>query len=663
MRKKKPYFPRPVLKSMVNDIKKLVMEPDGRLFLLEIMEEIPFDLRPAVLESLSSFYEPEMTTFFHLMKAEFGTELEALCNRSLEKYSLAGLDVSPPQFFRGSFYKAYATRTRHTSRIAMDIAWDIGGSGVYVECFYLTFNADGVHSFFMVEDMPLSQYEQDREVLADMIEISFDEACSLISQAFQHNITHMTRPALGKFLYQKYLNHGQRLSPEQEQALTLRLSSRLGPRQLVNSFFRAVRERDWNYLDSIVVPDCVPVTRQYFHMMHQLVEGQVDEVLASRSVAQVNGYAIFMEDRSCYREEYQFNLKKGVNKNWIISNYSQVTREEIENLSDLNPLNHEVYCRVYEIVDLDGLFAALDRVDDVRQVEELSYGLHMRVTYHEEDMSQGVSMLTGVVADMVINGDEFVVACRDFDTLMDLHHLLLSETVTPVVSKGEYQVNLMTLYSYLSGQYMYFEDVLLIEEDDYLWEDGMRFISSRYLIKDREKVEKRIEELQNLHLKISDHYQVFYQMESCSGGAEFFVEYVLGPGWVTVSTFGEKDMVRARKIFEDRMFDSLEFDGMEVRENGLFDVLTSHVKNEHPELERTLKEIYLNKWYYSQLSVLRGMSPWEASQTEEGTRLLWTLFKRIKKRESSSLYQPGPHRVHLKEYIRKVEQQSFRKPQ
>ena len=89
MRKKKPYFPRPVLKSMVNDIKKLVMEPDGRLFLLEIMEEIPFDLRPAVLESLSSFYEPEMTTFFHLMKAEFGTELEALCNRSLEKYSLA----------------------------------------------------------------------------------------------------------------------------------------------------------------------------------------------------------------------------------------------------------------------------------------------------------------------------------------------------------------------------------------------------------------------------------------------------------------------------------------------------------------------------------------------------------------------------------------------
>lgn len=164
--------------------------------------------------------------------------------------------------------------------------------------------------------------------------------------------------------------------------------------------------------------------------------------------------------------------------------------------------------------------------------------------------------------------------------------------------------------------------------------------------------------MHNLALHISDDYRVFYQIESRSKGPEFFMEFVLGSGWVTLSAFGEADMARARRSFEERMFDSLEFDGMEVRENGLFDVLTSSVKKEHPELEQTLKEIYLNKWYYSQLSVLSGMSPWEASQTEEGTRLLWTLFKRIKQRESSSMYQFGPHRVHLKEYIRKVEQQS-----
>jgi len=661
MRKKNHYFPRPVLKSLVNDIKTLVNETDGRLFLLEIIEEIPFDLRPAVMESLSSFYEPEMAAFFHLMKTEFGSEMEALCNRALEKYSLAGLDVSPPQFFRGTFYKAYATCSRHTSRLAVDVAWDIGGSGVYVECFYLAFNGDGIHSFFIVEDMPLGQYTQDREMLADMVEISFEEASALIYQAYQQNILHMTRPALGKFMYQKYLNHGRVLTAQQERDLTLRLSARLGPRQLVNSFFRAVREGDWTYLDSIVDPEAVPDSHRYFHLLHQIVEGQVEEVLASRTAAQVYTYVIAMEERSCYLEKYQFHLERGASKVWTIKTCAQVEKTIIDNLSELNPFNRQIFCRVYEIIDLDGLFEALERVDDVRQVEELPYGLHMRVTYHEEDLSHGVSLLSGVIADLIVNGDEFVIACQDFDTLMDFHHLLLSEKVVPVSSRGEYQVNLMTLYTYLGGQYLHFEDILLIEEDEYLFEDGLRFISARYLIKDRDKVEKRIRDLHNLHLKISDDYQVFYQMESRPGGAEFFVEYVLGPGWVTVSTFGEQDMARARRCFEERMFDSLEFDGMEVRENGLFDVLTSSVKKQHPELEQTLKEIYLNKWYYSQLSVLSGMSPWEASQTEEGTRLLWTLFKRIKQRENSQLYQAGPHRVHLKEYIRKVQQQTLRK--
>ena len=43
----------------------------------------------------------------------------------------------------------------------------------------------------------------------------------------------------------------------------------------------------------------------------------------------------------------------------------------------------------------------------------------------------------------------------------------------------------MTFYTYLSGQYLHFEDLLLIEEDDGFFEDGLRFISARYLVKDR----------------------------------------------------------------------------------------------------------------------------------------------------------------------------------
>jgi hypothetical protein len=98
----------------------------------------------------------------------------------------------------------------------------------------------------------------------------------------------MSRPALGKFLYQKYLNHGSRLSAAQSIGLNRRLTARLGPRQLVNSFYRAIRENDAGYLECIADPDVIMSVHKYFHMMHQLLEGQVEEVFASRSFARGN---------------------------------------------------------------------------------------------------------------------------------------------------------------------------------------------------------------------------------------------------------------------------------------------------------------------------------------------------------------------------------------
>ena len=103
------------------------------------------------------------------------------------------------------------------------------------------------------------------------------------------------------------------------------------------------------------------------------------------------------------------------------------------------------------------------------------------------------------------------------------------------------------------------------------------------------------------------------------------------------------------------MFDALEFDGLEVREEGLFSILDSDVKKQFPELESTLKEMYLNKWYHSNLYNLRGMSPSEACQTEEGTRLLWSMFKHIKQKEKKRQIEGIRNQIGLKEYLSKVD--------
>lgn len=662
MKKKKSTFPRAILKKFVTDIKKLILDNEGRIFILEILEEIPSDLRSLVLESLSSFYEPEMVDFYHLLKAEYGKEVETICDRTLGKYSMAGMDTQPHPFFTGTFYRAYVSKSRHTGRIALDIAWHIDESSVHVECFYLVFNSDGIHSFFVVENMPVRQFDQDRENLTEMMELDFNEVCFLISQAYRFNLNNMSRPALGRFLYQKYLNHGWDLSNEMQLELTRRLSNRMTPRQVVNSFFHAWRDHDSVYIDSLIdwnTADVKKVKTNIDQMLTPgliLVEGQVEEVFAARTFARVNTRTIAMDEGECCWGEYIFYLTKDSHWGWRLRDIELLSNKLLSSISECNPFNNQVYARVYEIVDLDDLFEALDRLDNIREVEELPYGLHMRVTSNNNDLTQGVSLLTSVMAELVINADEFVIISSNYSTLLDLHHLLLGEPGLPVVSRGEYEVTLMTVYSYLSGQYLNFEDLLLAQEDDLVFEDGMRFISTRYLVKDRERVLNRLQKLKTMELGVTEDWRIFYQMESNHEASQFLVEYILGPGWVTLSTFGEHDMIKARKVFEESMQDCLEFDGMAVRGEGLFDILTTEVKREHPNLENNLKEMYLNKWYHSELVGLRGMSPSEASKTEEGSRLLWAMYKKIKKKENNRFYQGQSNRIQLREYIRTVEQ-------
>ncbi len=192
-------------------------------------------------------------------------------------------------------------------------------------------------------------------------------------------------------------------------------------------------------------------------------------------------------------------------------------------------------------------------------------------------------------------------------------------------------------------------------EENPIYDDGMRLITTRYLVKDRERVIERIEELKTIKIKLDNSYTLYYQIVEENGSSNFFAEYLLGSSWVNVSAFGERDINLARQEFEEQMYECLEFDGMEVRNEGFFDILTTNVKREYPGLEPQLKEIYLDKWYHSQLSALSGMSPSEACQTEEGSRLLWAMFKNLK-HNNKAPYMHYRKNIGLKEYIRKVEQ-------
>lgn len=653
-------FTRQSLQERVDEINNYIDSNWGKLLLLEIFEEVPLDLRDELLEGLGTFYSLQMVRYFQLLNTEYGKEYETICQRVLHKYSLAGFDTADEKPYALEFFKAYASCSRHTGRISLDIAWQRGAGRLYVEYFFLTFNADGIYSLIVVEDVSQSQYEKDHNLLSNMVELDYPEACYFVSEAYKLNVRYMSRPALGRFIYRRYLEENVTLTAASARALNRKVSARLTPRQLGNSMFHALRYQDYDYLLSII--DEQLIKGELFYQFKAaitpgafMMEGQVEEVRASGENAKLKATSVILQDREVYKSEYQLHMKKDQRDYWSIVDIKLVSHDLVEPESVWNPLALQVYCRVYEILDLDELFDFLDRIDNIREVEELPYGIHMRLTCYEDDLNHGVSFMTGVIADLIVNMDEFVIISQQPEIVDQFHRMFCEGYYLFLAQRGEYEVSLDRAYSYLSGQYFNFEEVLFSDVSDFVYEDGMRYITVRYFVKDRDKARQKLGELDTYTLELYDHARVYYELDREFDPPDFKAEYILGGNWLTVSTFGEKEMNAVRKEFEADMYDALEFDGLEMQDEGLFTILEPDVKKQYPQLESWLKELYLNKWYHSRLQGLRGMSPSEACQTEEGARLLWSMMKKIRLKEKKRQMEGFGHRIGLKEYLRKID--------
>lgn len=661
MRKKKYLYPRPALKDLANDIARLIKDNQGRIRILEMIDELPFDTKPEIIETLGTFHREEMAGFFHLLKMEYGVEMEKVCNRVLEKYRMSGLDITAPVVFEGSFHKAYASCSRHTGRITLDVAWVTGPKGLHVECFYLTYNPDGIHSFVLLENLAPDQYKLERDHLPDMTEVSFAEACFLIKEAYSNNIRYMSRPAIGRFLYQKYLEFNLPQSIDGRE-LTRRLSAAFNPRTLINSFFYGLKQQDYNYLAELVT---IEREADFYQRLEDLLcpgsillEAYAREVDYSGQKALVSAYVVTLRDYLLTASRLSFSLTRDADKNWYISDFAVLDQENLGSGSKANLFNTQVQCRVYYITGIDELFDILEKVDNLQGIDELPYGIHMRITETRDDFSSGVAFLNGVIADIVINnGEELVIISKFEDTIRELHSSLCADYESPVIPIGSYQIDMLTAYKYIGGQYTSFEDILSDDSGDISFDDGMRLISARYFVKDREKVADALAGLQDMTIEVAPDYDIYYQFTNKYGATGYLAEYLLTGSWLSISAFGENDLRLARQDFEAKMQEYLEFDGLESKRSSIFDVLNPEIKKEYPQLEKALKEVYLNKWYYSGLSLLRGMSPSEASQTEEGNRLLWSMFKKIKQKDSRG----SRRRIQLSEYIRKLEQKKEEK--
>ncbi|MDO4539543.1 MAG: hypothetical protein Q4B48_00385 [Syntrophomonadaceae bacterium] len=657
--KKNRLLPRSLVKNLSEDI-GLFMEnkPFGWLQALELFDQTPMEMRGLLLEELSAYHSRAVLDFFSLLKLEYGSELEEVLDRLMRKFAMVGLEPGPlvePL----PFYGAYACCTRHSGDVCVDVAWWLGNGRVKVDSMLLCFHGDGLGSVLPMEQS-VTRFNRDRTAVGEMIPVSLEEVCVMVKDAYACNQRFVTRPALGRFIYQKYLDHAEEISPEDKRRLLRRLSISLTPRQLVNSLFRAIRGQDEPFIDALLTPNCdwsrCPNLRPEQHADGSvtLLEGRVEAAQGTLKQMEVTACALSLHEDMLCRTQLRYTLiyEHGL---WYIDAVEETGHEYIDEIHSDNPLNVKVYCKVYSILDIDDLFDIIDGIENIRQMEELPYGVHLRIEENDDDFNFGMQLMSGVFADLVVNADEFVVMSPDAEIAEGIKNFLHVHCEGMLQLCGDYEVALSAVHDYLNGKYIYFEEMFSAEDGQQLYEDGLCLISTRYFVRDRAEVVRRLHEMGCVLILERDDCQVYYQLDQRQGQSAMLAEYILWPSWMTLSAFGDQDLQKIRCGFEKDMFSAIEFDGIEIREDGIFDILSSEVRREHPQLEQRLKEIYLNKWYFSRLGVLSGMSPSEACQTEEGTRLLWAMFQKIKQRDKRAYLNGERTYLDLKDYMRRTD--------
>ncbi|MBO8158095.1 hypothetical protein [Thermosyntropha sp.] len=660
--KKRLCIPKALLKSLALDIKSLIHDNEGRLIILEVVEEIPYEIRDYILEGLASLFDEDLAIFFKLLREEYGEELEAICSRALTKYRMAGIDVDGISFFEGDFYKAYASLSRQTGRISLEVAWYNKAKDLTLECFYLAYDMEGIHSFFPVNDIPVKRYVSERREMLDMVELNFEEVCILLKEAYEINKKNMTRPAPGKFLYKKYLEFPVITNENTDYSITRKVSDWLMPRQLVNSLFYALKQRDYIYIESIIDRNELKSSVLYevlnpaLEPGNMLLEARANEVIFLREAVQVSAYMKVMTKAGFFRYDFEFTLKEDEDLKWKLNAVKASGQIKDKFYFDLDPAEVNFFCLVYEIEDINKLFDFLEEVRLIKVAGEIPHGIHLKLSSSEfeDDWDYGISFLEPAAADILINGDEFVVIGLDYEFLTEFADEIQVKARDTLVSKREYEVDLVTAYNYIQGEYASFEDVLVYGHEQSL-PDGMRFLSARYLVKNRLKVREFLTNLADCSYNMGDACDVFYQFEGEAEEKSFLAEYLLDEEFLIVSVFGENDLSFLRANLARGLCNYLEFVGIEVRSEGIFAHLNSEVLKTYPELENVLKEAYLNKWVKSRLNVLKGMSPKEATQSIEGQVLLWDMFKRMRNNEGKRRFKKRGRMVSFKDYIDKLE--------
>ncbi len=628
---KETSYPFEIAKKIATDTERNMTSNIGRLKILEQFDELPLEYRGQLLHMLSAFHRPQIRCFYQMIQDEYGNEYQTEIERALKKLQMAGVEETKPEWFQGSFHAGYCTRTRHTGMVSVSIFWHIAPDNYTAECFLLNFGVEGISNFVLIENICEADMQQEERMLQSLTHLTLRECQLLLTTSYASNQKMLVRPSLGHFLYKRHILSAKAFELSEARAVNIKVSAFLYGKRFINSLFLALKNDDMDYVISLFEWEKFSPERslEVFAPLKKpgtlFLEGCAENVIKQGEQVHIRGYLLLYSDQKLQKYPYDFHMTFASREvRWMIEKIVAYPPLKMSFSQLSNSLRRTLFVRVYQILDMENLLNGLDMLEQVQKVGELPYGLHLRIcTADDTFFEQGVTLMSGVVADLVINGEEFVVLSdqeiitREFD----------GKFSDCTVFKKAYQVSMNTAIHYYQGQYRSFEDVLEVPEDHFP-QDPMQFVTACYVVYDRKAFYDFIQQRKVFRFEVPEEQRIlYYQFEKVEELGSFEAEYIVDGNYLTVSTFGKTQLKVVQQDLEKSLRGHLHFEHLEVNPQGFFEILTPEVKEAFPQLETIMKEIYLNKWYVSSSPFLENMTPKEAKRTEEGRRMLWKMFK------------------------------------
>ncbi|NLK51208.1 MAG: hypothetical protein GX295_02005 [Syntrophomonadaceae bacterium] len=650
--RRQPGVPKHLLRSLAQDLVTMMENEENYPLALELIDQLPTELQTVFLENLSSVRQVELARFFWLIADEFEDEVQKAAQRALEKYRLAGLSVDEWKIVRPPFpqklFMALASRTRLLGQVSLVMAWEQPKNMLDVWYFILKYDPRGIMRYLRVMNLSKEGFleEHDPEETG-IVEISFAEARHLLLEAYQHNLAGGIPAARPISQYRDWLVGESELQPEEIEALTFKLSDKkLKPQHAVNAFFVAMRNGDWGLIYDLASRNSVVrrQPRKEYVMQHLnqddyreifFLQSNIESQLVQRKNAELQACLTINEEEQVEEHKYKFNLTTE-GSGWKIRQVKKIGSRELDEDDPYNPVNYEVYCALYEVVDDKEVQKFLDELPEVELYTELETGLHYRWPRYRDLLEEGIDVASSIFGEFILTDNELLINSRDRRDVDAICSLLEEQVTGAVRYQQQYYVDIDLVYTILSGEFSNFEELLgelAIEEN----EEKSPVMVATYKVGNLNPVLKRIRSFLVFEFDTPEGVKTFYEFEQIRTKAEggelgegFIAEYRVTPEYLTVATFGREYLHMVCDELERGLHRNLTM--IEVGEKSEdLSLLAAVGKTQLPkdDLLRWQKE-ELRRWLETKLPALEGMTPRQARRSIRGQQLLWSLFKHMK---------------------------------